>query len=106
MKRTENNWSKAAVLICTKCQKAMDPKLLSESGDMAENLKNKLKVAMKESGKAKEIRVMTSSCLSICEADLQAVCIVPVDTAALEMESLAIHPEKEYSDLLNKLKQL
>lgn len=104
MKSANHTWQKAAVFICTKCQKAIDPASLSISGDVAEHLKNKLKSELRDAGKGKEIRVMTSSCLSICIDDLQAITIFPSDGQGKQIESIVFHPEKDYNQLFDKLK--
>lgn len=99
-------WGKAAVFICTKCQKAIDPQLLKIPGDVAENLKNRLRADLREAGVKKELRVMTSSCLSVCLSDLQAVSIIPTEGSGAKAESLALHPEGNYTQLLEHLKRL
>lgn len=75
MKNENIAWAKAAVLICTKCGKSISgaPK------DLAEELKMEMKTEMKNLGLAKDIRVMTSSCLDICEDGYQAVAFLPRD---------------------------
>lgn len=99
-------WSKAAIFICTKCQKSIDPTLLKIPGDVAENLKNRLRADLRESGVKKELRVMTSSCVSVCLSDLQAVSIIPTEGSELKAESLALHPEADYAVLLEHLKHV
>lgn len=77
MKNEELQWSKAAVLICTKCGKSIP----GAPENVGEDLKNELKAEMKNRGMALEVRVMTSSCLNICEAGFQAVAILPTDAS-------------------------
>lgn len=106
MKAADHTWQKAAVFICTKCQKAIDPKTLSQTGDIAESLKTQLKKAMNEAGRGKEIRVMTSSCLSICEDGFQAITIFPAETeTSKKIESMIFHPESDYNEVLEYLKK-
>lgn len=66
MKSENTNWNKAGVWICTKCMKGTD---------FAENLKTDWKKRLKESGLGSEVRIMTSSCLSACPPDEQALLI-------------------------------
>lgn len=101
MKKEETQWSDAAVFVCTKCHKTMDPSLLSEEGNCGENLKNFLKAKMREAGKGKAIRVMTSSCLDICEPNTQAVTFTPVAPCARHTETFVLHPEKDREEFLN-----
>jgi predicted metal-binding protein len=100
MKVEPNAWSKGVCLVCTKCHKAIEPSLLSEGGNAGENLKTYLKKAMKESGKASEIRVVTSSCLDICEPNLQAVVYAAIDG---KTETYTVHPEADRNQLLKFL---
>jgi predicted metal-binding protein len=103
MKKETTPWSIAAVLICTKCHKAIKPSLLTEEGNCGENLKTFLKSKMREAGKQNEIRVMTSSCQNVCEPDTQAVTFVPVTPSAKHTETFVLHPENEREELLNWL---
>jgi predicted metal-binding protein len=78
MKDEELQWQKAAVFICTKCGKAIP----GAPEDLAEQLKSEFKSEMKSLGLAKDIRVMTSSCLDICEVGYQAVALIPKNDAS------------------------
>ncbi len=66
MKSESIRWNKAGVWICTKCMKGTD---------QAETLKTRWKVELKELGLSSEVRVMTSSCLSVCPEGEQAILI-------------------------------
>lgn len=105
MKKEKTSWSVAAVLICTKCHKSISSKLLAEDGNAGENLKSYLKGKMREEGKQREIRVMTSSCLDICVTDKQAVTFVPVTPSAKHTETFTLHPEKDREELLTWLRK-
>ncbi len=74
MKEEKLGWNKVAVFICTKCGKSIS----GASADLAEDLKKELKLELKQLGLAEDIRVMTSSCLNICEKEFQAVAVIPV----------------------------
>ena len=103
MKKEETPWSDAAVLVCTKCHKSIKSSSLKEEGNCGENLKSYLKSKLKEAGKNKEIRVMTSSCLDVCEAEMQAVTYTPVAPCARHTETFVLHPEKDRDQLLEWL---
>lgn len=100
MKKDETQWSEAAVLVCTKCHKSIDPDLLKDEGNCGENLKSYLKLKIREAGKGHEIRVMTSSCLDICEAGAQAVTYTPVAPTDKKTQTFVLHPEKDRDELL------
>lgn len=78
MKNETLPWNKAAVFICNKCGKSIS----GVSGDLAEDLKKELKQEMIQMGLADDIRVMTSSCLNICEKEFQAVALIPAKDAS------------------------
>lgn len=66
-------WSELGVFICTKCGQRSDKE------GFGDNLKNKLKSELRNEGRHKQIRVMTSGCLGTCPEGLQAVALVPAD---------------------------
>lgn len=102
MKKEDNPWSKGVVLVCTKCHKSISPKLLSEEGNAAENLKMFLKKSFKETGDLSKIRVVTSSCIDVCIDDYQALTYAAVDG---KTETYIVHPEKDRDELLKTLCQ-
>lgn len=102
MKKEENPWSTGIVMVCTKCSKAISPESLKEEGNTGENLKNFLKKSLKESGDAKKIRVVTSSCLDVCIKEYQALTYAPVDG---DTETFIVHPEKDRAEILAFLKE-
>lgn len=71
METRNTPWSVGALFICTKCGKAFD------RPQQAEDLKTDLRSFLKEKNQQKDIRVMVSSCLNICEKEFQAVCYQP-----------------------------
>lgn len=95
-------WTKRAVFICTKCHKSFPAGTFSEEGNCGENLKNKLKAELKKEGLHKDIRVMTSSCLDVCEPQTQAVYIQELSSSECQM--LTIDPTKDYLTLYEKIK--
>ena len=102
MKREENPWSKAVVMICTKCGKSIDAKSLEDPVNVADNLKTYLKKSFKDSNELDKIRIVTSSCLDICLDEFQAVSIARTDGPT---ESWILHPEKEKKELLDYLQK-
>lgn len=103
MKSYEKTWTTGALFICTKCGQSISADSLSESGSVSENLKNYLKSEIKKSGLAENIRVMTSSCLNICEEQTQAVAYIP--TEGQGQQNFILHPEKDKQELLDFLKK-
>lgn len=79
MKIEETPWSVGALFICSKCGKAFD------RPDQAEELKSDLRKYLKEKDQHKQIRVMVSGCLNICDKNFQAVCYSPVHGATQVM---------------------
>lgn len=99
MKSVKTPWTTGALLICTNCGKDISAetlKPLGENGEPGENLKKYLKMALKKSGHEKGIRVMTSSCLDLCDAGRQAVSYIPkvgrLDQSEAEIENLTLNP--------------
>lgn len=100
MKKEETPWSKGVVLVCTKCHKSINPSLLKEEGNAGENLKNYLKKTFRDRGDSAKIRVVTSSCLDVCIADVQALAFAAVDGAT---ETLVVHPEQDRNQIVSFL---
>lgn len=100
MKKEENAWSEGVMMICTKCHKSISPKLLSQEGNSADNLKMFLKKSLKEKGALSQIRVITSSCLDICIDDTQAITYAP---ASGTTQTFIVHPEKDREEVLQFL---
>ncbi len=101
MKKEENPWSKAIVMICTKCGKSIDAKSLEDPVNVADNLKMYLKKSFKESGELDKIRIVTSSCLNVCIDERQAISIAQTNG---QTETWVMHPEQEKEQLLEYLK--
>lgn len=95
MKTEEIPWSKGALFICSKCGKAFD------RAENAEDLKKDLRKYLKESEHHKDIRVVVSGCLDICDIDYQAVSYHPVDG-----KTEVITVSKDYELALQDLKDL
>lgn len=99
MKKEETPWSEAVVLVCTKCGKSISS--LKEEGNAGDNLKNFLKKSLKDSGDLGKVRVVTSSCLDVCIAELQAVAIASTHG---KTETFTVHPEKDREEFLKHIK--
>ncbi|MEK2689871.1 (2Fe-2S) ferredoxin domain-containing protein [Bdellovibrio sp. GT3] len=98
IRKEENPWSEAIVMICTKCGKSISG---MKEANVADNLKMFYKKSLKESGDGKKIRVVTASCLDICEDEFQAITIATND----KVESFIMHPEKDRDAFLEMLKK-
>ncbi|WP_413576928.1 (2Fe-2S) ferredoxin domain-containing protein [Bdellovibrio sp. HCB290] len=98
IRKEDNPWSDAIVMICTKCGKSISG---MKEANVAENLKMFYKKSLKESGDGKKIRVVTSSCLDICEDEFQAITVASND----KTESFIMHPEKDRDAFLEMLKK-
>ncbi len=101
MKSETLPWNKAAVFICTKCAKSIS----GAPCDLADDLKKELKNEIKELGLSQDIRVMTSSCLNICEKEFQAVALIPRKNQSLATIKV-INPFKEKEALKKEILNL
>jgi predicted metal-binding protein len=101
--KEETPWSDAVVLICEKCGKSLNGLRLKEDGNASENLKKYLKGTMKEMGHGKQIRVINSGCLDVCEKNKVAVSYNPVDTTKHRQQTFTVHPEEDRQQILNFL---
>ncbi len=102
MKKTEIKWQKGVLMVCTACQKkTLNGVELKLEGNAGENLKSFLKSEMIQLGHGKTLRVITSSCLDVCEKGSQAVAYCPVKG---ETEIYTLHPDIEKNSLLDFLK--
>lgn len=101
LKQEQTPWSEGIVLICTKCAKAIPASSLREEGNAAENLKIYLKKNLKETGDHSKIRVVTSSCLDVCEDGLQAVTYSGIHG---ETQTMTLHPEQDRDQILSFIK--
>ncbi|MFN8791411.1 MAG: hypothetical protein ACK5Y2_08160 [Bdellovibrionales bacterium] len=84
-------WTQGAVWFCTKCFKETT---------VAEDMKSDLKNHLREMGRAKDLRVMTSSCLGICPEKAQAMVILPVQG---KPEACSFDPEKDREQVFQKV---
>jgi predicted metal-binding protein len=88
-------WNDIAVFICSKCRT-----LFSQGNLVCENpsedLKSYLKNELKEKKMLASCRVMTSSCLGLCENDRQAVSLC--STRGVTM-TVSLHPENDKEKL-------
>lgn len=99
MEKSPSPWSKGAFFICEKCGRRDDG---SGDKDYAEKTKKDFKYRLKDAGFGKEIRVATSSCLSLCPKDLQVAAWCP---AGGEMEMIVYKAKSETEDVLEWLKK-
>lgn len=102
MEKQTTKWTMGALLICERCGKSFIPGTLKEPGEPAENLKKYLKSQLKDQGLSGDIRVMTSSCLGICEDNKQALTYLP--SAGPGVETYTVHPEEDREVILDYLK--
>lgn len=93
MKREENPWTQGIVMICTKCAK---------EGPSSENLKTYLKKSFKDTGDLSKIRIVTTSCLNVCEDGTTAVAYARTKGST---ETFTMHPEKDREEMLNYLRE-
>ncbi|NUM57138.1 MAG: (2Fe-2S) ferredoxin domain-containing protein [Bdellovibrionaceae bacterium] len=100
MKKEVTSWSKRAVFVCTKCSKEIAPSELSNTENVAENLKNYLKAELRSKSLSKEIRVMTSSCLGACPKGEQAIAVIDSDNSTTQTVIIC-HPEKDKTEILD-----
>ena len=98
MKIEETPWSMGALFICSKCGKSFD------RPQQAEELKNDLRKFLKEKEKHKDIRVMVSGCLNICDPEFQTISFHPVDgkTEVITVENDYTHAKEEIKKYLER----
>jgi predicted metal-binding protein len=102
LKSQATKWTTGALFICDQCSKSFLPGEVKESGAPAENLKKFLKSQLKSQDLGGQIRVMTSSCLDLCEDNRQALCYL--STSGTDVESFTVHPESDREQILDFLK--
>ncbi|MBX2988570.1 MAG: (2Fe-2S) ferredoxin domain-containing protein [Bdellovibrionaceae bacterium] len=96
MEMSKSPWEKGALFICEKCGRRVG------SDDYAENTKKEFKSRLKDDGFGKSIRVMTSSCLSLCPKNQQVVAWCPANGP---MQMMVYNPDKETEDIYKWLKK-
>ncbi len=101
MKKEKNPWDEGILLVCTKCHKSISGSMLKEEGNSGDNLKAFLKKSLKEGGDLSKVRVVTSSCLDVCEDNFQAVTYA---STTGKTETFILHPEKDRQELLEFLR--
>ncbi len=103
-KTKEVTWS-SGVWICSKCGNYLESAVKNGPGqETAENLKTYLKTELsKRTSGSKDIRVMVSSCLSVCPRGQQAVVILSDSKNSIRKTALALDPEKDREALLDWL---
>jgi hypothetical protein len=90
MEKHDSPWQDGAFFICTKCGRRDDGQ--KGQSDFAENAKKEFKGRMKDLGLGKNVRVMTSSCLSLCPPDRQVAAFCP---SSGEMELIVFDAKNE-----------
>lgn len=97
MKAYNPKFSEAGLFICTKCGKDFD------KPEYAEKLKSKLREKLKETGAHKEVRVMVSGCLGVCEKEQQAYGYFP-NNGPIELYATDDSYEDAFDEILNLIK--
>ncbi|MBC7466832.1 MAG: hypothetical protein H7256_12645 [Bdellovibrio sp.] len=95
MKNYDIPWTIGSVFICNKCGAAFD------KPNNAEDLKKDLRVYLKEHDAHKQVRVMVSGCLNICDKNEQAV-MYQLTNGPTEIFTV----DKKYDAALNDLKTI
>lgn len=97
MKREVTGWKDGALMICTKCGTRLgnaEPRQTWTS-EWAEQTKMAMKKELKEKGLAKNLRVMTSSCLGLCPEGEQTVLLLEKTPDGERSQFLVFNPEDE-----------
>ncbi len=106
MKSAEIPWPKGMLLICSKCEMAIDKDKLKEPKDIAEHIRDDFRKRLKEKGLHKSLRVIVSGCIDVCHKGKQAAAFVPGSEQkhlASTVEVLTLHPEKDREALFAKV---
>ena len=107
MKFEETVWSDGALMICTKCgTRREECGQKTWTAAWAENTKMAMKKSLKEKGLAKNLRVMTASCLGLCPEGEQAVMFLQKKDAQEKTQMLVFNPEQEPQALRNFVEEL
>lgn len=94
-------WSKGVMMICSKCGQDIS-NLTVPKEKLAEQIRDNLRQELRNAGgNNKEIRVMISGCLSVCQSEKQAVMFQP---AHAEAEFLTFDPNTDQNELAHFLK--
>ncbi len=101
MKREDIPWPKGMLLICTKCGTYIPADELKNPKDVAEQIRDDFRTRLKKEGLHKNLRVLVSGCIDVCEVGTQAVAFVPGVEG--EVEVLTLHPEKDREELFQKI---
>lgn len=105
IEKQNTSWSTGAVIICEKCGKSLDGLQLQEEGNASEGLKRWLKQQLKDLGFGKQVRVMNSSCMDICQKDKVALTYFPRSGHGSDAETMTVHPEQDRQEILKLLLQ-
>ncbi len=97
MKTEMTGWADGALMICTKCgaRGVTGEARKTWTPEWAEQTKIALKKEMKEKGLAKNLRVMTSSCLGLCPEGEQTVLLLEKTPQGEKSQFLVFNPEEE-----------
>lgn len=95
MNKLEVPWEKACVLLCTKCGQSEDITI-----QLAENVKTEVRKELKAKNQNKQVRVMTSGCLSICINGKQAFAYLPINSNS-EIYTSNLNQEEVKKDVLD-----
>lgn len=94
MEKHEAPWNQGLFLICQKCGVAI------EKPSLHEELRVELRDHLRKNDKIKEVRVISSGCLSICDKQKQTVAFSPKNGAT---EVLSFEFENLKDDLVDYL---
>lgn len=95
MKIEKSIWTDGALMICTKCSSRVEKEgHKTWPSDWAESTKMAMKKDLKEKSLAKNLRVMTSSCLGLCPEGQQTVLLLEKYNESERAQMLVFNPEK------------
>lgn len=100
MEKVKSPWACGAFFICEKCGRRDDGSNMGK--EYADDLKKEFKSRLREDGVGKKIRVMTSSCLSLCPKREHVAAWAP---AQGELELLVFTPKEEKEAIYQWLKR-
>lgn len=97
MRKETSGWNDGALMICTKCgtRPVGAESRKTWTSEWAEQTKMAMKKEMKEKGLAKNLRVMTCSCLGLCPENEQTVLLLEKTPDGERSQFLVFNPEDE-----------
>jgi predicted metal-binding protein len=95
-------WSDALILVCTKCSKKIRDQRGPESPDLTESLKNSIKAHLRSANLAKQIRIVTSSCLDVCPENRLTVAVA-TEKSKPTFKTFTIDPDLSPTEVLKEV---